>query len=54
VELGLHHSTVEMKANEWLFLDGGAPHSVRGLEDSSLLLTIILGRPTDESRAAGA
>lgn len=53
VELGLDHSTVEMKANEWLYLEGGAPHSVRGLEDSSLLLTIILAKSAEEPRAAG-
>lgn len=52
VELGLGHSTIELKANEWLYLAGDAPHSVHGLEDSSLLLTIILAKPREEPRLA--
>ncbi len=32
---------VELCAGDWIFLDRGAPHSIRGIEDSSLLLTII-------------
>ena len=39
--LGLTSSEVELSAGEWLHLDGGASHSVRGVEDSSLLLTIL-------------
>ena len=34
----------ELAADEWVFLDRGAPHSVHGIEDSSLLLTIIFDR----------
>lgn len=41
IELGLAGSSFELKANQWVYLDGGAPHSVRGIEDSSLLLTIL-------------
>ncbi|MFC7498550.1 cupin [Enterovirga sp. GCM10030262] len=33
--------SVELCAGDWLFLDRGAPHSIQGLEDSSLLLTIF-------------
>ncbi|MBC6718731.1 cupin domain-containing protein [Aurantimonas sp. DM33-3] len=32
---------VELKSGDWLYLEGGEPHSVRGIEDSSILLTII-------------
>jgi len=52
VELGLGASSVELKTNEWLYLEGNAPHSVYGLEDSSLLLTIILAKPKEKSRMA--
>lgn len=41
VELGLGSSAVELKADQWICLSGGQPHSVRGIEDSSLLLTIL-------------
>ena len=42
VEIGLDHSSLELGPNEWVYLDGGEPHAVRGIEDSSLLLTILL------------
>ena len=32
---------VELAAGDWIYLDRGAPHSILGLEDSSLLLTIM-------------
>lgn len=41
VVLGLEDSTIELRAGDWLFLEGGESHSVKGLEDASLLLTII-------------
>lgn len=41
VELGLNDSPITLKANEWVYLNGGEPHSVKGIEDSSLLLTIF-------------
>lgn len=37
----LNPSAVELSAGDWVFLDRGAPHSIRGIEDSSLLLTIF-------------
>ena len=33
--------THDLKAGHWLFLLGNEPHSLRGIEDSSLLLTIL-------------
>lgn len=42
VEIGLDGGSRELRADEWVYLDGGVPHSVKGIEDSSLLLTIFL------------
>lgn len=44
VSLGLEHSTIDLSAGEWVYLDGGEPHSVKGIEDSSLLLTILFNK----------
>lgn len=48
VLLGLADCTLELSAGQWVYLDGGATHSVRGVEDSSLLLTILLERVTHQ------
>ena len=42
VEIGLYDSSLELGPNDWAYLDGGEPNAVRGIEDSSLLLTILL------------
>lgn len=39
-EVILEPSAVKLCGGDWVFLDRGAPHSIRGIEDSSLLLTI--------------
>lgn len=44
VLLGLADSAVELSAGQWVYLDGSARHSVRGIEDSSLLLTVLFDR----------
>lgn len=41
IELGLDEGPIFMSAGEWLYLEGEASHSLRGLEDASLLLTIL-------------
>lgn len=41
VELGLKQGAVKLAVGDWLYLEGGEPHSVKGLEDAVLLLTII-------------
>ena len=41
VELGLKDAAIQLSAGDWIYLDGGEAHSVKGLEDSALLLTII-------------
>lgn len=43
VTLGLAQSTITLCAGEWVYLDGQEAHSVKGIEDSALLLTIMLG-----------
>jgi quercetin dioxygenase-like cupin family protein len=42
IELGVHPTPIALKANEWVYLEGGAPHSVKAIEDTSLLLTMLL------------
>lgn len=51
VSLGLPGGEVELDAGDWLYLDGGTPHDVRGIEDASLLVTIFLAK-ADQSRPA--
>lgn len=34
-------SGAEMGSGDWIYLERGEPHSVQGIEDSSLLLTIF-------------
>ena len=42
VEIGRSGNvSLELASNQWAYLDGGEPHSVRGIEDASLLLTIL-------------
>jgi quercetin dioxygenase-like cupin family protein len=40
--------THKLKAGQWLFLLGDEPHSLRAIEDSSLLLTILFPHPNKE------
>ena len=44
--------THDLKAGHWLFLLGNEPHSLAGIEDSSLLLTILFPRSREERQAA--
>lgn len=37
----------EMVPGDWLYLDGDQNHSLRGMEDSTLLLTILFPRTSD-------
>lgn len=41
-QLGLSNEIIDLRAGDWLYLDGNEPHSVKGIEDASLLLTILL------------
>ncbi len=40
----------DLKAGQMLYLSGGQPHSLQGVEDSAVLLTILLEKP-DPSNA---
>ncbi len=41
VLLGLEQGATDLGANQWIYLEGSAPHSLKALEDTSLLLTIF-------------
>ena len=41
VRLGLADGQKELSAGQWIYFNGGVAHSVEGIEDSSLLLTIL-------------
>ncbi|HEX5054932.1 MAG TPA: cupin domain-containing protein [Gammaproteobacteria bacterium] len=41
VRLSLERSALELGAGDWVYLDRGEMHSVEGMEDASLLLTIL-------------
>ena len=43
VVMGLDRD-VELKSGEWMYLDRAAPHSVRAVEESHVLLTILFDR----------
>jgi quercetin dioxygenase-like cupin family protein len=51
VELGIAPTPIALKANEWVYLEGGVPHSVKAIKDSSLLLTIFLEHPSQTSKS---
>ncbi|MEJ8570363.1 cupin domain-containing protein [Microbaculum marinum] len=53
VQLGLESTVLELGPNQWVYLAGGAPHSLKGIEDSSLLLTIFFPQPATRSRRTG-
>lgn len=49
VELRLETSAIVLETDQWVYLDGGTPHSVEAIEDSSLLLTILFDRQAGRS-----
>ncbi|MGH6888357.1 MAG: cupin domain-containing protein [Rhizomicrobium sp.] len=49
VELGVDPTPIALRANEWVYLEGGAPHSVKAIQDSSLLLTIFLNHAPSQT-----
>ncbi|HWU99389.1 MAG TPA: cupin domain-containing protein [Oxalicibacterium sp.] len=42
IELHAHQTTQTVRAGELVYLAGGEPHALQALEDSSVLLTILL------------
>jgi quercetin dioxygenase-like cupin family protein len=43
--------THDLRAGHWLFLLGNEPHSLRAIQDSSILLTILFPHSSNERRA---
>jgi quercetin dioxygenase-like cupin family protein len=41
VVLGLEDRDIELASGHWIYFEGGVRHSVKAIDDSSLLLTII-------------
>jgi quercetin dioxygenase-like cupin family protein len=41
VVIGVEDRDVELASGQWIYFEGGVRHSVKAIEDSSLLLTII-------------
>lgn len=39
VSIGLGLSTIELNSGNWIYFGGSEPHSLKGVENSSLLLT---------------
>jgi len=48
VRLGLDSGEIDLSAGEWVYFDGGITHSMEGIENSSLLLTILFADPDGE------
>lgn len=44
-QLGLTDNTINLHAGDWIYLEADEPHSVKGIEDTSLLLTILFEPP---------
>lgn len=42
VIVGLPSGKITLEAGDWVYLDGGELHALKGIVDSSLLLTILL------------
>ncbi len=53
VLIGLAGSDIELAAGQWLYLEGKVPHSLRAIEDASLLMTILFP-PAEGPRSAAA
>lgn len=51
-QLCLRTGAIDLRAGDWVYLEGGEPHSVKGIDDASLLLTILFDGDRDarESR----
>jgi quercetin dioxygenase-like cupin family protein len=51
VMLGLSEYSRELSDGQWLYLDGGTSHSISGVQDATLLLTILF--PHQDRTVAG-
>lgn len=52
VELWREGEHIDMRTGDWLYLDGGELHALKGVEDASLLLTILLSPSKDDAASA--
>ncbi len=48
VEFSTPEKVQRLEAGELLYLDGGEPHALRGVEDASLLVTVFLQPKTQD------
>lgn len=46
-QLCLLAGVIDLRAGDWVYLEGSEPHSVKGIEDASLLLTILFDSDRD-------
>ncbi len=46
VEFTSHERTQTLRAGELVYLAGDVPHALKGVEDASVLVTIVSGKPT--------
>ncbi|MEO5831308.1 MAG: cupin domain-containing protein [Rhodanobacter sp.] len=46
IELTSHERTQTLRAGELVYLAGEVPHALKGIEDASVLVTIVSGKPT--------
>lgn len=51
--LSLPDTVRELSGGQWLYLEGGVPHSIKGIEDTSLLLTILFPSGTHAQGRGG-
>lgn len=47
IEFSTSGQTQHLKAGELLYLDGGDPHALKGIEDASALVTVFLKPKTE-------
>lgn len=45
--IGFENQEVEIGAGQWLYLEGGTPHWLRGIDDSVIMLTILFSAHED-------
>jgi len=48
--LGMPDGERSLCTGDWLYLEPGTPHSVRGIKDARLLVTVLFDRPTLHAR----
>lgn len=49
-QLSLPDKVMELSGGQWLYLEGGIPHAIKGIEDTSLLLTILFPHRNGEQQ----